>query len=151
MHTTINNFVQYEGISEILPSILNTFQCISYPFFIQIPNDFTPIHTLNKVCVKVKEGIIDHDFQQFNISSTLSSLKLPLSILLEVTIYYTSIDLTHSVHSIVKNLSITDFIYYDQNQNFISPNLSLFVEDIFAYCLDPTYIYGHIFLLASLE
>lgn len=154
MDDFINNFVQYEGISPKLPSKLSCFKYLSHPFFIELPTPSTPIYTLNKVSVRINSFGIDSTAKnwQFNKSGTsANTLSFPIFLEAEATLYYTTCDLIHSIHSVPYHFSILNELTYTA---FSSPrkNLrpNLYVEDIFAYCPDTTHIYGHISLLATL-
>lgn len=154
MDDFINNFVQYEGISPKLPSQLSCFKYLSHPFFIELPPSSTPIYTLNKVSVRINHFELDPNPKNWQSSKQTSHEKLlllPLFVEVEATLYYTTADLIHSIHSTPYSFSLFDALTYapslKQKKDF---RPSLYVEDIFAYCPDATHIYGHILLLATL-
>lgn len=154
MDDFINNFVQYDGVSPKLPPKVSCFKCLCYPFFIDLPSSSLPIYTLNRVVVKVNPYLVDPSIQNFhptNSTSNQDTITHPLSARLEITIYYTTCDLVHSVHSISHHFPILDILTYPST---LKPSKVLkpfwYVEDIFAHCPDTRHIYGHILLLAHL-
>lgn len=154
MDDFINNFVQYEGISPKLPSQLSYFKYLSHPFFIKFPPSSVPIYTLNKVSVRVNHFELDDNPKNWKTSKSItheSMVSLPIFVEVEVTLYFTTSDLIHSIHSTSYHFSLFDALTYrpsTKHQNSFKP--SLYVEDIFAYCPDTTHVYGHILLLATL-
>lgn len=119
MYDLMHQFIHYEGISSI-PSSISHFVILPLSFVSSLNDHIYPIYTLHKVTVV----LID-------------------SISVQVTYQYTVQNLCHTLYSyqVIHPIPFT-------NLTCTWEHLSLYIEDIFCYCLDNYHIYTSLLLYA---
>lgn len=131
MVSLTHSFVKYEGICTNMPTTLDSFINFSATFTVPIPCKTWPIYTLHKVTLIPSPSYIEDQ----------ACLVLPLTFLYQ----YTVKDLTHTMHT-------TTYPYLLRGSLPSTPSSSIrkvYIENLFAYCLDASHIYTSISLFVT--
>lgn len=127
MHPLKQSFVTYEGICTPTPTYLDHFIDLHVNFTLCITYKTWPIYTLHKVSVLTHSSYIQDGHL----------LVVPLTLLYQ----YSVKDLYHTLHTTTQSYTV----YY----NLPTPQSlgAVYVDDLFAYCLDSSHIYTALSLL----
>lgn len=131
MYPHKHSFVKYEGICTNLPNNLDHFISLSANFTLPIPYKTWPIYTLHKVTILTSPPYIEDKV----------FLVLPLTFLYQ----YTVKDLCHTMHT-------TTYPYLLRHTLTSTPSLPIrkvYIENLFAYCLDESHIYTALSLFVT--
>ncbi|MEG0319348.1 MAG: hypothetical protein RR448_00600 [Niameybacter sp.] len=132
MYPLKHAFVKYEGICDYTPKILDNFINLSTSFTVSIPYKTWPIYTLHKVTITTRPLALGDE----------SMLSLPLTLIYQYTIK----DLCHTMHT-----TTYSHIMHEELSAISSLSIrKVYVENLFAYCLDDCHIYTAISLFVTL-
>lgn len=155
MPSTVKNFIEYSGISELLPNIPTAFKEINVQESVHIPNAKANIEQIAKIIADVvitNTVVITTPVVTSLEGQVLTGWKVVIEGELRETIEYISDELTQPVHAVHFNVPFGSCIILPQSFNCgTKVTVNAYIEDIFIEKLDNRSFFKNICLLLVAE